>query len=120
MKPTYSYRSTVLRVIDGDTIVLRVDLGFRLSVEVTVRLWGIDAPEVHGATREAGNKATARLLALCPVGSIVTLASKQLDKYGRSVGSVTTADGTDVGRALVAEGLAAVRWAEDDPDRKGV
>lgn len=40
----YEYRATVIRVIDGDTVDLRIDLGFDASINVRVRLDGIDAP----------------------------------------------------------------------------
>ncbi|HHN73390.1 MAG TPA: thermonuclease family protein, partial [Thermopetrobacter sp.] len=43
--PAYRYRLRVLRVIDGDTLVARVDLGFETHVVVRLRLAGIDAPE---------------------------------------------------------------------------
>ena len=112
-QPDYSYRASVLRVVDGDTVELRADLGFRVFVDVTVRLWGIDAPEVHGATREAGLKAAARVRELCPAGAAVVLCSRALDKYGRSVGSLTLADGADVARTLLAEGLAVVKWDDE-------
>ncbi len=112
-QPAYAYRASVLRVVDGDTVELRADLGFRVFVDVTVRLWGIDAPETRGETREAGLRAAARVRELCPEGATVTLHSKALDKYGRSVGSLTLAGGDDVARTLLAEGLAVARWDDE-------
>ncbi|MBN1493510.1 MAG: thermonuclease family protein [Candidatus Omnitrophica bacterium] len=41
----YIYKAEVARVIDGDTLVLRIDLGFYTWIEMKVRLRGIDAPE---------------------------------------------------------------------------
>lgn len=40
-----SYSAERLRVIDGDTFVLRVDLGFAVSITVPIRLAGLDTPE---------------------------------------------------------------------------
>ena len=43
--PAYDYRAVCRRVIDGDTFVADVDLGFRVTAAVTVRLRGVNAPE---------------------------------------------------------------------------
>lgn len=56
MEPAYTYRAICTRVIDGDTFVLTVDLGFRCSVSIEARLRGIDAPERN---TDAGKQATA-------------------------------------------------------------
>jgi micrococcal nuclease len=58
IKPSYTYRAFPLRVVDGDTIEMRVDVGFHVEVNITVRLLGINCPEPRGETREAGIKAT--------------------------------------------------------------
>jgi endonuclease YncB( thermonuclease family) len=53
IQPTYIYRATCLRVIDGDTYVAAVDLGFGpergkpgITIPIRIRLHGIDTPEV--------------------------------------------------------------------------
>ena len=43
--PDYTYRAELLRVIDGDTIEVRIDLGFSCWHVCTLRLDGVDAPE---------------------------------------------------------------------------
>lgn len=50
----WAYRARVERVIDGDTIDLTIDAGFRSTREERVRLLGVNTPEVRGATRQAG------------------------------------------------------------------
>jgi hypothetical protein len=59
MKPTYVYAATCVKVIDGDTYDLLVDLGFRAFEKVRVRLRGYNAPEM--STQEGR---LARLAAL--------------------------------------------------------
>jgi endonuclease YncB( thermonuclease family) len=59
--PAYVYRATCDRVKDGDTIVARIELGFYVSTAVPVRIAGVNAPEVHGASRTAGLAAAAFL-----------------------------------------------------------
>ena len=53
-EPQYTYQCTLVRVIDGDTIVLLVDLGFKIQIELTVRLSDFNAPEPRGETKEEG------------------------------------------------------------------
>jgi micrococcal nuclease len=45
MNPAYVYRARAKRVIDGDTLVCDVDLGFQASIEIKVRLHGVNTPE---------------------------------------------------------------------------
>ena len=49
-----TYLGRVRRVVDGDTLVVTVDLGFAVEVGQTLRLRGIDAPEL---SRQAGERA---------------------------------------------------------------
>lgn len=39
-----------MSVIDGDTIDVMVDLGFRIHREIRLRLQGIDTHEIHGVS----------------------------------------------------------------------
>lgn len=49
----YVYRAKVLKVVDGDTLDLEVDLGFSIKHEIRVRLARIDTPEIHGVKKES-------------------------------------------------------------------
>ena len=42
----YTYFATLLRVIDGDTLLLQVDLGFFIKHDVKIRLMNIDTPPI--------------------------------------------------------------------------
>ena len=57
----YEYKCEVERVIDGDTVVLNVDLGFGLSKEVHTRLLNVYAPK---ANTPEGKEATEKLIEL--------------------------------------------------------
>lgn len=53
----WTYRARGERVIDGDTVALVVDAGFGIFKGRTdnhFRIKGVNCPEVHGDTREAG------------------------------------------------------------------
>ena len=119
----YSYQAKVVRWVDGDTVWLDVDLGFRLHSTTDFRLYGINTPE-RGAPGYV--EATARCNALAPTGSQVIIhVFKDPDKYGRwlvivvpipvpvsvpvSVPGVPEVEaGVAVNEVLVREGLAVV------------
>lgn len=97
-------------VIDGDTV--------RLATGETVRLWNIDAPETSRARCEAeaalGYRAKERLAQLLRSGRVAVVRDEPngrlVDQYGRALARLT-ADGRDVGEALIAQGLAT-RWPQ--------
>ena len=84
---SYSYLAKVVRWVDGDTVWLDVDLGFRVNSVTDFRLYGIDTPERgEGWYREATDFANQ----CAPVGSTVHVISyKDPDKYGRWLAEVT-------------------------------
>lgn len=45
MSQKFWYRAKVIRVIDGDTIDLMVDLGFNIHHKIKVKLYGVNAPK---------------------------------------------------------------------------
>jgi len=113
----YEYQAKIERVIDGDTVVATVDLGFSTFRQETFRLYGINAPEIHSkdaAEKAAGLKTKARLEEMIAYGGTtpVTIKTKKDDqeKYGRYLAEieVTRKDGSVVNcnKALVAESLA--------------
>nr|VFK06263.1 MAG: nuclease homologue [Candidatus Kentron sp. LPFa] len=97
----HRYRCSASRVVDGDTIDLVVDLGFRISIDVRVRLAGLDAPERY---TDAGKKATARLKELAP--RITSLSTRKTGKYGRWLGTLYDEEGNDLNAQLIREGHA--------------
>ena len=54
---TYEYNARAVRVIDGDTIELRADVGFHTYVQKKFRLLGVDTPELRGGTAESKERA---------------------------------------------------------------
>ncbi len=107
-QPEAGQRLDVVSVADGDTLTARTAAGDK----VRVRILGIDAPEVakDGQPAQCGaDDARAALLALVD-GQTVELipdpVSDAQDRYGRLLGYVT-AQGVDVGAALIDAGMAA-------------
>jgi endonuclease YncB( thermonuclease family) len=76
----YTYKAKLNRVVDGDTVNLTIDLGFRLTYTANCRLAGINAPEMN---TEEGKVSKVALMQMLP--SEFTIESTGLDKYGRPV-----------------------------------
>jgi len=96
----------VIRVIDGDTVQLRIDLGNRCSWCEHFRLYGYNAPEPRGESRVEGMSATQRLRELLANG-VVAVETLRPDKYGRTLAKVCIMqDGllADVADIMVTEG----------------
>jgi micrococcal nuclease len=80
MNKMYQYKAKLNRVVDGDTVNLTIDLGFRLTYTCNCRLAGINAPEMN---TEEGKTAKFMLMLMLPES--FTIESTGLDKYGRPI-----------------------------------
>ena len=90
MNTHFSYDATVLRVVDGDTVDLVIDLGFDISQKMRCRLWGINAPEMN---TKAGVAARAALLGKVQAGPVRVDSHKdRSDKYGRYLAELFVGD----------------------------
>ena len=58
MADLWKYRAHLDRLVDGDTLDVVIDLGFRVTTHQRLRLAEVNTPEVRGAEREAGLAAT--------------------------------------------------------------
>jgi len=124
----YLYSADVVRVIDGDTVMVDVDLGFEITVRKRVRLRGIDCPELStkkGQTaKEFVEKEFERCVQKSPDPSsgrarVVIQTFKRVDLYGRYVCDVyywpgetdkesVVKKGKLLNEVLLKEGLARV------------
>jgi endonuclease YncB( thermonuclease family) len=105
----YTYAATLVRVIDGDTVELSIDAGFRIAVRTIVRLLGINAPEVEGPQKTQGDQAAHFLMAYLPPGMSLTVTTHQdaNDKYGRLLADLWLPDGRHVNQIMLDSGHAA-------------
>lgn len=104
-KAKYRYTDCkVLRVVDGDTVDLSINLGFSIFTEKRVRLWGINTSESrtrNSAEKVLGLAAKAELTGRLPVGSSCTLDSIDLGKYGRVLGVIFTEHGVNINELML-------------------
>jgi micrococcal nuclease len=108
----YQYDATLVRVIDGDTLELVIDVGFRVAVRHVVRLAGINCAE---RDTDAGRAATRAVEAwFAEEGSRVVVKTRKAEgeqeKFGRYLAEVLSRHGADLVADLIAAGHA-VRWS---------
>ena len=109
----YEYGIRIKRVIDGDTIVVDIDLGFGTwLMDKHVRLWGIDAPEKSTVEGKLATQCAIEfLLKHDPKTYILDVIEHKSDKYGRILGKIvhicpTTKFVTEMHLSMIAAGHA--------------
>lgn len=112
MTSKYIYSCEVIRVIDGDTVDVNIDLGFNVILySQRLRLFGINTPEVRTRDLEEKSKglaAKARVKEL--IGLQTTIQSLGKGKYGRILAIPYLADGTSICDILIEEGHAVAYY----------
>lgn len=98
----FNYQAKVFNVVDGDTLDVTIDLGFRITLEQRIRLYGVNTPE-RGQPGWA--EASAMLTGLVLDQTVSAVTVKPHDKYGRWLATIITANGVDVAQALIDAGL---------------
>jgi len=81
----YQYKAKIIKVYDGDTVTAEIDLGFDIKYKTSVRLIGIDTPELRSKymlEKELAKNARGYLEDLI-YEKEVTLITHKDDKYGR-------------------------------------
>ncbi len=104
------YRGVVQRIVDGDTLYVLIDCGLSIYAYHSIRIMGINAPELYTSDlleREKGRLARAYLESIAPPGSKCLLRTdKDRTTFGRYVASILLPDGTDLASAIVYAGHA--------------
>ncbi len=112
----YTYNMEVTRVVDGDTIHARVDLGFDSRVDMTLRLARINAPELK---TEEGKAAFAWLKdRLYDAEDTIVLRSvkDRKERYGRYLAEIDV-DGVNINDEMVSLGLAVPYDGKSHPSQ---
>ena len=109
----YEYQCRILRVIDGDTVDIDIDLGFGVWMHrERVRMMGIDTPESRTrdkVEKKFGLASKARLKELLGKTTVLkTQINKKGEdmkgKFGRVLGDFVTENGKMVTEIMIKEG----------------
>lgn len=120
----YQYRvKEILKVVDGDTVDVIIDLGFDVFLEKRVRMAGVNAPESRTKDLEEkakGLKTKAWLIEKFNTDEqiiIETSLDNQYGKFGRVLGTFYIGDALlSVNLEMLSEGLARPYMIEDFPN----
>ena len=111
----HEYKVNILRVVDGDTVDVDIDLGFGMWLrKERVRVMGIDTPESRTSDKMEkifGLAAKNRLISLLGAEAILhTQVSKKGEdmkgKFGRVLGNFVSLNGEKCAAVLIREGHA--------------
>lgn len=114
----YQYNGKVVRVIDGDTIEVLIDLGFEVHIFQTLRLNRIDAYEtsLRGGTTEEqkllGIAGKEFLKSILPRDTKVVIKTEKSDKYDRYLADVTINENEhelNINELMVSKGFAVYK-----------
>lgn len=117
----YQYKAKILKILDGDTVEIDLDLGFNITLAAQkVRLSGIDTPESRTTDTEEkprGLLSKKKLQEKLPVGSYLTIetlrADSNDDKFGRILGIFIAQDGTNINQWMIANNYAVSYLGEN-------
>jgi len=108
----YFYRAELARVVDGDTVDLKIDLGFYMTANIRIRLEGVDTPEIRGPEKEEGKISKAFVEKKLSQARSIFVETMKTGKYGRWLGVIWFYEGTEetalcsLNKMLLDEGLA--------------
>ena len=117
----HEYKAKVVKIIDGDTIDVDIDVGFDIIIaKQRIRLYGIDTPESRTRDKEEkfyGNISKQFLNDYCPKGSYITLRT-HLDKkgkFGRILGEIIV-NKVNLNEQMIEENLAVEYHGQSKDD----
>jgi micrococcal nuclease len=97
----YKYSAKLIKLVDGDTVDLLVDLGFHIQTKIRFRLANIDAPERGQLGYTQTNSRLAELIS----DTEILVESIKTEKYGRWLGVLYVND-ININNVLLNENLA--------------
>lgn len=117
----YQYKAKILKVLDGDTVDIDLDLGFNIVLaNQRVRMAGIDTPESRTTDSEEkvrGQLSKKKLSEKLPVGSWVRIETQKSDsnddKFGRILAVFIMEDGTSLNQWMIDNNYAVLYNGEN-------
>ena len=117
----FEYSCTIVKVVDGDTVDVIIDLGFSIHFSTRVRLYGIDTPESR--TRDKDEKVRGFLSKdylkdwLDQGGVIIRTYRDKKGKFGRVLGEMVVG-GRNINLLMVEENYAVKYEGQSKDDIK--
>lgn len=114
----YEYRAKTVKIVDGDTVDIDIDLGFDVWIRnQRIRLYKVDTPEKrtrNKTEKKAGLLATEKVTNLIPVGSTIVIKTHKdgKGKYGRILGELINEDGVNVNEYLIKNRYAVAYYGQ--------
>lgn len=103
----YQYQAKLIKVVDGDTVDLEVDLGFSVLHKMRFRLLYINAPEMKGPERPLGLISKQHLIDLLGSEPLKIITHKDSsDVYGRYLCEIFIHETHSVNAQMVTDGQA--------------
>lgn len=118
----YEYKCEIIKVIDGDTADVDIDLGFGVWLKKQrIRFMGIDTPESRTSDKEEkvfGLYAKEYVLKYLPVGSTQTLKTFKdgTGKFGRILGDFIIEGDKTLIEKMIDEGVGAAYHGQSKDD----
>jgi micrococcal nuclease len=122
----YQYKAKVIKIIDGDTVDVDIDLGFSVILaKQRIRFYGIDTPESRTRNKEEkvrGLLSKEFVISKSPVGSYIKLVSHGKGKFGRILGELYELDNdlVSINQQMCDEAYAVPYFGQSKDDLKAL
>ncbi len=123
----FEYKSKVIKIIDGDTIVVDIDLGFHVTLSnQTIRLYGIDSPESRTNDKIEKifgllSKERVKMFCFDLCGGEILLRTyldhNEEEKFGRILGKVINPQNGEILNDLMVKNGFAVPYAGENKEK---
>lgn len=104
----YTYNARIYNVVDGDTVDATIDLGFKMTVKLRLRLEGINTPE----RGQNGYDEAKAFVADKVYGKDVLIKTFKISKFGYYLADIVLPDNQVLNEMLVDNGLAKTYHGE--------
>ena len=115
----YQYKiANILKIVDGDTVDLSIDLGFSIITIQRIRLSGLDTPELNSKEekeRQLAVEAKQFVTEWFSNNKNLIIKTTKDDKYGRMLGEIINENGVSLNKTLIERGYA---WDYDGTVKK--
>lgn len=102
----YTYKGKVIRVIDGDTVDIDIDLGFKLTINLRLRLAKVNTPERGRPDYTVATNMLTDLINQCiDTDGYIYVKTEKTGKYGRWIAYLGNKDNS----TLINDELS-IKW----------